>query len=139
MVYNGQELKMKKVFLTMTLIAGVMAGAMTLSAFTKSTKTESVLEITASPVWEGTAREGSFSGSKSVSNMPSRFINIRVYPSDNSCGTYYAVIVKNGSEGNVHYTVKNNPDYDYTCSRRLVIDCYSHYITVGSNNYFFKM
>lgn len=137
MVYNRQQIKMKKLVLTMTLIAGVVAGAMTLSAFTKPTKTESVIEITASPVWEGSARKGSFSGG--MSDVPSGYINIRVYPSDNSCGTYYAVIVKNGSKGNVHYTVKNNPDYDYTCSRRSVIDCYSHYITVDGDNYFFKM
>lgn len=122
----------------MTLIAGVVAGAMTLSAYTKPAKTESVLEITASPVWEGTARVGSFK-SKEVSNYSNQFLSIRVYPTDNSCGAYYAVIVKYGEEGNVHYTVKNNPDYDYTCNRKLVIDCYSHYITVGSDNYFFKM
>ena len=36
MVYNGQKLKMKKIVLTMTLIAGIVAGAIMLSAFTKS-------------------------------------------------------------------------------------------------------
>lgn len=129
---------MKKVILTITLIASVLAGAMTLSSFTKPTRMETVLEKAASPVWEGTARRGYFR-SKEVSNNGSGFISIRVYPTDNSCGAYYAVVVKYGNEGNVHYTVKNNPYYDYNCSSKLVVECYSHYITVGEDNYFFKM
>lgn len=129
---------MKKIILTITLIASVVAGAMTLSAFTKPTKMESVIEKSVSPVWEGTARRGSFKTNQ-VANSGDGFLSIRVYPTDNSCGAYYAVTVKYGNEGNVHYTVKNNPNYDYTCSNRLTVDCYSHYITVGNDNYFFKM
>ena len=138
MVNNWQRFNMKKIILTITLIASVVVGAMTLSAFTKPAKTESVLEISASPVWQGTARVGWFK-SNTVTNYTSQMLSIRVYPTDNSCGAYYAVIVEYGNEGNVHYTVKNNPNYDYTCSNRLTVDCYSHYITVGNDNYFFKM
>ncbi len=122
----------------MVLISGIVVGAMALSAFTKITKKESVLEIAVSPVWAGTARLGSFQ-SKEVSNNPYGFLSISVYPTDNSCGAYYAVVVKNGNEGSVHYTVKNNPYYDYTCSRKLIVECYSHYITIGDDDYFFRM
>lgn len=40
MVYNRAKIKMKKIILTMTLIAGVVAGAMTLSAFTTTKNNE---------------------------------------------------------------------------------------------------
>lgn len=129
---------MKKIALTMALIAGVVAGAITLCAFTKPAKMDSVLEITASPVWEGTARVGSFE-SREVSNYSNQFKYIRVYPTDNSCGAYYAVVVTYGNEGSVHYTVKSNPYYDYSCNRKLIIECYSHYVTIGDDHYFFKM
>lgn len=40
MVYNRAKIKMKKIILTMTLIAGVVAGSMTLSAFTTAKHNE---------------------------------------------------------------------------------------------------
>lgn len=40
MVYNRAKIKMKKIILTMTLIAGVVAGSMTLSAFTTTKNNE---------------------------------------------------------------------------------------------------
>lgn len=131
---------MKKFVLTMTLIAGVVAGAMTLSAFTKPTKTESAVEITASPVWEGWVySNGAYGEYEYMFDKSSR--RIRVYPTDNSCGAYYAVTLYDGytKEDSIHYTVKSNPSYDYKSRNRNRVEYYSHYITIGSQDYFFRM
>lgn len=122
----------------MTLIAGVVAGAMTLSAFTKPTKTESVIEITASPVWEGWVKANGAYG-KYECMMSQSHTRIRVYPTDNSCGAYYAVTLSDGREGSTHYTVKSNPSYDYKSQKQDRVEYYSHYITIGSQDYFFRM
>lgn len=132
---------MKKFVLTMTLIAGVVAGAMTLSAFTKPTKTESAIEITASPVWEGWVYSNGARGEYErmfYGGSPSPY-RIRVYPTDNSCGAYYAVTLSNGRESSTHYTVKSNPSYDYKSQEPRRVEYYSHYITIDSRDYFFKM
>ena len=125
----------------MTLIAGVVAGAMTLSAFTKPTKVESSIEIAASPVWEGYALANGAGGK--YENMMSGSAStrrIRVYPSDNSCGAYYAVTLNDyGKEGDIHYTVKSNPKFDYSSQNSRRVEYYSHYITIGSSDFFFKM
>lgn len=125
----------------MTLIASVVAGAMTLSAFTKPTKVESVLEITASPVWEGYAIANGAGGKyENMMSGSSSTRRIRVYPTDNSCGAYYAVTLNDsGHEGDIHYTVKNNPNYDYTSQNSRRVEYYSQYITIGSRDYFFRM
>lgn len=132
---------MKKVLLTIAVLVGLIAGAMMLSAFTTPTKEESVLEVTASPVWEGFAKANGAGGKYEDMFTHSNSVRIRVYPSDNSCGAYYAVKVRdNNSEiDDIHYTVKSNPDYDYRSTDGNKVYYYSHYITVGSSNYYFKM
>lgn len=125
----------------MTLIAGVVAGAMTLSAFTKPTKTESAIEITASPVWEGWVYRNGAYGKYECIFYIGKHERIRVYPTDNSCGAYYAVTLYDGyqKEDSTHYTVKSNPSYDYKSQNRERVEYYSHYITIGSEDYFFRM
>ena len=132
---------MKKFVLTMTLIAGVVASAMTLSAFTKPTKTESVIEITASPVWEGWVTANGAYGEYERMHLGGNRTRIRVYPTDNSCGAYYAVTLYDGyqKEDSIHYTVKSNPSYDYKSRKQDRVEYYSHYITIGSQDYFFRM
>ncbi len=123
----------------MTLIAGVVAGAMTLSAFTKPTKVKSVIEIAASPVWEGWVKANGAYGKYEYMMSQSHY-RIRVYPTDNSCGAYYAVTLGDGGrEGSTHYTVKSNPSYDYKSQNHERVEYYSHYITMGTQDYFFRM
>ena len=129
---------MKKV-LTIAVLVGMTVGAMMLSAFTTPTKEKSVLEVTASPVWEGTAYPNGAYGRYEDMFTHSGSRSIRVYPTDNSCGAYYAVTLSGNNEGDVHYTVKSNPDYDYRSTNSEKVYYYSHYITIGSTNYYFRM
>ncbi len=138
MGYNWQELTMKNI-LTMAVFVGMTTIAIMLTAFTSPTKVESVLEVTVSPVWEGTAFANRANGIYEKMFRYSNYYKIRVYPTDNSCNAYYAVIIDNGREGNVHYTVKSNPDYNYRSSDSENVAFYSHYITIDSRNYYFKM
>ena len=64
---------------------------------------------------------------------------IRVYPTDNSCGAYYAVTLYYEEESSTHYIVKSNPSYDYKSQNQDRVEYYSHYITIGSQDYFFRM
>ena len=135
---TGKKIRMKKIILIMALIAGVVVGAMTLSAFNKPTKVESYIEKTDSPVWKGWAyRNGAYGKYEKVFRGGSTNSNIwiKVYPSDNSCGSYYAI-----TEGNdTHYIVKSNPDYNYKSQDSENVEYYSHYINYGGAEYFFRM
>ena len=137
MVYNGQQIKMKKLLISATLIIGMIAGAMVLSSFTQQNKEETVLEMTSSPVWKGTAyRNGAYGKNEYIFN-DSGNKRITVYPSDNSCGSYYAIV--DGDRDEVHYTVKNNPSYDSNLRDSERTAHYSHYITIDGRDYFFRM
>lgn len=132
---------MKKL-LSMAVLIGMTTIAIMSTAFTTPTKTESVLEVTVSPVWEGKAYPNGASGryENVFTSGNSSICTIRVYPSDNSCGAYYAVkLSSSGRESDVHYTVKNNPDYDYRSNNRENVAYYSHYINVDGRYLFFTM
>lgn len=125
---------MKKILISATLLIVMLASAMVLSSFTLQ-NTEAVWGTISSPVWRGYAYpNGAYGRNTHVFDGNSK-ISITVYPSDNSCGSYYAV--KDGDD--VHYTVKNNPTYDYNERDLRLTAHFSHYISVNGRDYFFRM
>ena len=110
---------MKKIVLTMTLIAGVVAGAMTLSAFTKSepkndsnTIVATDAEVTDNCSFEVTNVSPSISGTTVTITVS---IEPTFTPSENS---YYEVVVKpKGSLKNILDSQSKSVTFQYNTKR----------------------
>lgn len=126
---------MKKVLITMVVLASMVAGAMVFSSFaTPKTNDESVCSQikTAIPsYWEGTAR---------VIPSCGLSIQIKVYQTEGQCNSYYAVVSKDNSET----WVKANPTYDSSLTgtadtARNNKNYYNYYVTYNNHDYYFRM
>ena len=118
MGYNRQQLKMKKVFLTMTLIAGIAAGAMTLSAFSKSEPSNGSNTIEAT---EETAGDCSFEVTDvdpSISGTTVTLkVNVRPAFTPEGTGSYRVVVKPNGNLRNILDSQSQSVIFYYSSSK----------------------
>lgn len=126
---------MKKVFMTMAVLTGLVAGGMMFSSFTTPTQDEvkECMQLTQSipAYWDGMAH---------TCGRYSNWISITVYQTEGQCNSFYAVLEAIGNnaylEKGKQLWVKVNPDYDKSKSG----SCYrKYYVTYQNENYFFDM
>ncbi|MBO6026205.1 MAG: hypothetical protein J6P73_03080 [Bacteroidales bacterium] len=130
---------MKKVLITMTVLASMMAGAMVFSSFTtqeQGVKEESMqLCINDPTYWEGIAW---YPTPNKVSG-----IYISVYQTRGQCNSYYAIITDTKSISasiGAQLWVKENPNYDpYNSNDRQWWKNCKYYVTSGTSDFYFNM
>ncbi len=131
---------MKKVFMTMAVLTGLVAGGIVFSSFTtpQQERANGVLEFKVNdPIyWQGRAVK--YNGSLQASS----WVEINVYQSANACNSFYAVI----TNSNLSYTrgdqvwVKENPNYDSDSRQRNINpNVRKYYITYGGKDFYFDM
>lgn len=127
---------MKKVLITMALLASMVAGAMVLSSFSapkQDSKMESLaIERSVPTYWEGTAWTNDRNGG---------CLNIKVYQSENACNSFYAVIVGGdcyGLQKGDEVVVRENPKYDPN-DRGYSHSTKKYFITYKNKNFYFNM
>lgn len=124
---------MKKVLITMAVLASMLAGAMVLSSYVtpkQDVKSErTTTEVKVPTYWEGMAH----------ADNDWDYVFIKVYQTEGMCNSFYAVIqsgyaagVRRGDE----VYVRNNPKYDSN-SRNWRNKKYL--ITYRNSDYFFDM
>lgn len=122
---------MKKVLITMAVLASMVTAAMVFSSFgaPKQNVKEKCTQIEVDdprPYWDGRAR-------RDVDYNES--IYITVYQAEGACNSFYAVYYENGIDKEVW--VKENPDYDRYSSTWW--KACKYYVSRIGKNYFFNM
>ena len=125
---------MKKVLITMAVLASMVAGAMVLSSFTapkQISKDEMCNGLNIPSYWEGLARN--------KANYDCG-LYITVYQTPNLCNDYYAIITDTKcSSGTIGKELVVKVNYNYDSESKYWYNHCRYYVTSGTSDYYFDM